>query len=154
MESILSFEESTQTIRQLPQNYCIATKSKGYWMIDFDIASDEELVIRVCNALFQYENRYCTGLELLSKVTPNPNFKQQKVNDWLHIVRPHAYTYTGLDNQYRQDYQNLYNYLKRHRDKYVYSKLEFEVDNFDETGLSNYVSGYKLMNIIIANIKH
>lgn len=76
MENILSYQPETETIRQVPQNYCIATKSKGYWMIDFDIAADQELVLRVAKALFDYEARYGDGLNLLSKITPNSEFKE------------------------------------------------------------------------------
>jgi len=74
MQNILVFNQYSQTIRQVPQNYIIASNQKGYWMLDFDLSADKELVLRVCEALFTYENRYCTGIELLSKVTPNEEF--------------------------------------------------------------------------------
>jgi hypothetical protein len=58
----------------MPQNYCIAYKRDNRWICEPDLAADKDLSMRVFTALFEYENKYGTGLELLSKVTPNKDF--------------------------------------------------------------------------------
>lgn len=75
MENVLTYCTYSETIRQMPQNYLIASKKLGYWMIDFDISADINLVLRVTKALTTYESRYGDGLNLLSLVTPNEEFK-------------------------------------------------------------------------------
>ena len=78
MENTLVYNESTDTIRQMPQNYLIAyrTPSKAHkrWIVDCDIAADKELASRVFNAIFDFDTRYGNGLNLLAKVTPNRDF--------------------------------------------------------------------------------
>lgn len=74
MKPILSYEPGSETIRQLPQNYCIAYKRDGRWICEPDLAADRVLSNRVFNALFEYENKYASGLELLAQVTPNEQF--------------------------------------------------------------------------------
>lgn len=89
MENILVFCEYSDTIRQKPQNYCIAVKNNDRWIIDHDMAADHNLILRVTKALFVYENKYSNGLELLSKITPNDDFnlmnkldEKSKENGW------------------------------------------------------------------------
>lgn len=76
MEPVLCFEESTDTIRQLPENYRIAYRENGRWVCEPDLAANRELASRVFNALFDYETKYGDGCNLLAKVTPNSNFKK------------------------------------------------------------------------------
>ncbi len=71
MKPILSYEQGSETIRQLPQNYLIAYKKDNSWICEPDLAADKELANRVFNALFEFEAKYGSGLYLLSKVTPN-----------------------------------------------------------------------------------
>jgi hypothetical protein len=71
MKRILSYEPGSETIRQLPENYCIAYKKQGRWICEPDLASDYDLGLRVFNALRKFENKYSSGLELLSVITPN-----------------------------------------------------------------------------------
>ena len=74
MKPILIYQTDSDTIRQMPQNYCIAYKRENRWICEPDLAADKDLSMRVFTALFEYENKYGTGLELLSKVTPNKDF--------------------------------------------------------------------------------
>jgi len=80
MNPILSYEQSTETIRQLPQNYLIAYKRDGGWICDPDAAADKELATRVFKSLFNYDVRYGDGLKLLSTVTPNNEFSKEEKN--------------------------------------------------------------------------
>lgn len=77
MENILCYEQETETIRQLPQNYLIAYKRHNEWICNPDLAADKELCNRVFNALLIYENKYGSGLNLLSEITPNKDFKMK-----------------------------------------------------------------------------
>ncbi len=104
MENILTYQESTETIRQMPQNYLIAEKINGKWVCDPDPAADKELVLRVFNEIFDHHtSRWGTGLQLLSKVTPNKEFKQPKptnlnplfidqIRNFAHLVTPEPQT--------------------------------------------------------------
>jgi hypothetical protein len=75
MENILIYQEGTETIRQMPQNYMIATRTVNGWVCDPDPAADFELVKRVFNEIFiNHESKWGEGLNLLSKVTPNSHF--------------------------------------------------------------------------------
>jgi len=74
MTPILSFCSYSNTIRQLPQNYLIASHSVNGWICNPDLAANKDLATRVFLELFNFESKYSTGLELLSKVTPNSEF--------------------------------------------------------------------------------
>ena len=76
MENTLIYNECSETIRQMPQNYLIAYRSCSRWIVDCDISADKDLATRVFNAVFDYDTRYGDGLNLLSKVTPNSKFKK------------------------------------------------------------------------------
>jgi DNA-binding ferritin-like protein (Dps family) len=74
MKSILSYNENTNTIRQLPENYLIAYKENNRWICEPYLAANKELSMRVFNALFDFNTKYGDGITLLSKVTPNSEF--------------------------------------------------------------------------------
>ena len=75
MKNTLIYQIGSETIRQMPQNYCIAYKIENRWVCEPDLAADIKLATKVFNALFEYENKYGSGINLLSKVTPNSSFK-------------------------------------------------------------------------------
>lgn len=75
MKPILVYNEPTDTIRQMPQNYLIAHKVGIKWICEPDLSADKKLCIRVFTELLNYESKYCiNGPELLAKVTPNSLF--------------------------------------------------------------------------------
>ena len=74
MKPILSYCSYSNTIRQLPQNYLIASQTVNGWVCNPDLAADKNLATRVFLELFNYESKYGSGIELLSKVTPNSDF--------------------------------------------------------------------------------
>lgn len=76
MENILIYQQNSETIRQMPQNYLIAFKRENRWVCEPDLAADKELSTRVFNALWDYNTKYGSGLNLLSKVTSNSEFKK------------------------------------------------------------------------------
>lgn len=77
MENTLVYNEGSETIRQAPQNYLIAHNVKGHWICEPDLAADKELATRVFIALFEYDAKYGSGLNLLAMVTPNSDFKNK-----------------------------------------------------------------------------
>ena len=54
----VTYCESTQTIRQMPENYMLAMCCRGYWIMDPDFAADTRLVVALTLSLMQYENRW------------------------------------------------------------------------------------------------
>ena len=74
--NVLSFCDYSNTIRQLPQNYLIASYDGNKWISEPDLAADKELCVRVYLELMNYESKYQKdGLKLLSKLTPNSDFE-------------------------------------------------------------------------------
>lgn len=73
MKSQLGFCSGSNTIRLLPQNYCVAVKAgdRRHWIIDADPAVPLEAVIHVQTVLHtDHSARWAnTGYELLSKLT-------------------------------------------------------------------------------------
>ena len=58
MENLeIVYNEYTETIRQMPQNYMIAIKN-GPWVMSPDLAADPKIVCAVTLALLEYENKY------------------------------------------------------------------------------------------------
>jgi len=76
MENILTFEDDSDTIRQMPQNYLIAHRLHREWICNPDPACDHKLAERVFNALWEHSTKWGNGLNLLAKVTPNSEFKK------------------------------------------------------------------------------
>ena len=64
----LIFDESSNTIRQMPENYLIAQCINNQWLCTPDLATNKELATRVFIALFDFETKYSNGNNLLSKV--------------------------------------------------------------------------------------
>lgn len=56
--STLKYCAYSNTIRQHPQNYCIAYNRENRWICDPDLAADKELAVKVFKALFTYENKH------------------------------------------------------------------------------------------------
>jgi hypothetical protein len=86
MNPTLVYEVSSETIRQMPQNYLIAHWDVGQrrWLCDPDIAADKELATRVFLALFDFETRYNRDGLNLSMVTPNKTKNLDiSPNQWL-----------------------------------------------------------------------
>jgi len=114
MENILVYEQGTDTIRQMPQNYLIAYRvgEKGYqrWVCDPDIAADKELATRVYLALFDFDTRYGDGLHLLSKVTPNSEGIHK---DFIAVMDSCVEGYTGEWEPSGEGLQDMYYLLER-----------------------------------------
>lgn len=123
MENILIYQRETETIRQMPQNYCIAVKEENRWVLDYDIAADKKLVIRVCNALFEHKNRYAKGLELLAAITPNKEFKSSR------FIVGKSYRYSEIINENEDVSLNDYGeeYLGQNAIHIRYNKSEIDV---------------------------
>ena len=68
MRPYLIYEEYSGTIRQLPQNYCIAIHKEKRWLLDFDLACSHKLALQVFNELFNYGSLYGTGENLIKQL--------------------------------------------------------------------------------------
>jgi hypothetical protein len=71
--SVLSFQAGSKTIRQLPQNYCIAhfDERQRCWLMRPDLACNKQAVIDVTLELMNHSSLYeSDGLKLLAKLTP------------------------------------------------------------------------------------
>ena len=80
-----------------------------------------------------------------------------KVKDYLPQVKANKYTYYNLDNKTKQDFKNLYNYLKRHQEKEVSDWFVFYAsvnDWLNEEYLLDYVIKYKAMEVLSSEIKY
>jgi len=123
MENILVYQPETETIRQMPQNYCIAVKKENRWVLDYDIAADKGLVLRVCNALFEHKNRYAKGLELLAEITPNQEIKSSR------FIVGKTYRYSEITDQNENVSLNDYGqqYLGQNAIHIRYHKTETDV---------------------------
>lgn len=67
----LIFQEGSNTIRQMPENYLVAhfDNTQRCWICDPDLAAKEEFVLRTAKALLKWENKYQKdGNELLNRI--------------------------------------------------------------------------------------
>jgi len=113
MKPVLVFNEATQTIRQMPENYLIAGKIQNRWVCDPDIAANKELATRVYLALFDFNARYGDGLNLLSKVTPNPS---DIAEDLIAVMDSCVEGYTGewdITGEGADGFQDMYRLLHK-----------------------------------------
>ena len=70
MKPILGFQTTSNTIRQLPENYLIAHFDTNRWICEPDLAANKELCNLVFNELLNFESKYeRNGLKLLAKLT-------------------------------------------------------------------------------------
>ena len=80
-----------------------------------------------------------------------------RVKDYLPTVKANKHTYLNLDNKSKKDFQNLYNYLKKHKNKKVSDWFVF-YENVNEwlnkDYILDYVIKYKAMEILSSEIKH
>ena len=70
-----------------------------------------------------------------------------KVKELLKEVKANRYTYYNVDKETIKQYQKLYNYLKRHKEKDI-SKHLWLYQKYINPNHSEYVKKYKLMNLI------
>jgi hypothetical protein len=69
----LTYQEGSETIRQMPENYLIAKKHLNRWITDPDMACNKTLATKVFLALFDFDTAYGTGkkvLETANKIKP------------------------------------------------------------------------------------
>ena len=61
------YQAGTETIRQMPQNYCLAVKRMGVWVLFFDIACSKIIAHRILDLLFESDICYGTGENLIAE---------------------------------------------------------------------------------------
>jgi len=76
-----------------------------------------------------------------------------KVKELLKEVKANRYTYYNLDKEAIKQYQELYSYLKRHKEKEI-SKYLWLYQKYINPNHIEYTRKYKLMNLISQTIKH
>lgn len=78
-KSCLEYCDYSKTIRQMPENFLVAQQENensiqqirpmtAYWVCIPDLAADIDLATKVFQALFDFETKYGSGLNLLKKV--------------------------------------------------------------------------------------
>ena len=78
-----------------------------------------------------------------------------KVKQLLKEVKANRYTYYNLDKETIYEYQKLYNYLKKHKDKKINQLLFFwGLENENSDFYIQYVKKYRLMKLISETIIH
>ena len=78
-----------------------------------------------------------------------------KVKQLLKEVKANRYTYYNLDKETIYEYQKLYNYLKKHKDKKINQLLFFwGLENENSDFYIHYVNKYRLMKLISETIIH
>jgi hypothetical protein len=75
----LIYEPGSGTIRQLPENYCIAYKRNSAWVCEPDLACNKRLALKVFTKLLQFKYKYGTGETLIQAVTTRWYNKKTKV---------------------------------------------------------------------------
>ena len=64
----LIYQHYSKTIRQVPANYLIAYQRDGRWICDPDPAADKTLCTKLFLSLFEYDNKYGTGKNLIKSI--------------------------------------------------------------------------------------
>ena len=84
-----------------------------------------------------------------------------KIKDYLPKLKANRHTYYNLDKKTIQDFKNLYNYLKKHKEKNVSNYFQWNdaiicTVNYwlNNKNYTDYVKKYKAMEIISQTIKH
>ena len=76
------------------------------------------------------------------------------VEDFLPEVKANRYTYYNLNNDFIKQYQKLYRYLKRHKDKGVGVQFLFNYSNLNNSEDTEYTKKYTKMVHLSNNINH
>ena len=76
-----------------------------------------------------------------------------KVKEFLKEVKANKYTFYNLDKETIKQYQKLYNYLKRHKEKQT-SQYIWLYKLYINPNHTEYTRKYKLMNLISQTIIH
>lgn len=67
----VSFCSYSCTIRQFPQNYLMAYKRNGAWIMEPDLAADKTLVVALTLSLMEHKNKYGSACDALLGMAPH-----------------------------------------------------------------------------------
>ncbi len=82
MKKYLIYQQSSDTIRQMPENYLIASRAHGSWIAEPDLAADKHMAIKVFTLLLDYNNKYeASGTKLLDRINKKWTFKM-----WITLI--------------------------------------------------------------------
>lgn len=62
------YQEGSDTIRQMPENYLLAHRTFGRWTCDPDVAANKEISVAIFLELFNYDSKYSSGENLLKRL--------------------------------------------------------------------------------------
>tara|TARA_R100000654_G_scaffold67317_1_gene95847 strand:+ start:237 stop:473 length:237 start_codon:yes stop_codon:yes gene_type:complete len=77
-----------------------------------------------------------------------------KVKDYLPKLKANRYTYYNLNQKTIQDFKNLYNYLKKHKEKECSDYMHIYKIFTERNHYSDFLKKYKTMSILSQTIKH
>ena len=61
------YQSGSETIRQMPENYCLAVKRDGRWILDFDPACHKKIAVRILSLLFDFKVAFGPGDYLIKE---------------------------------------------------------------------------------------
>jgi len=68
MKKEVIYQEFSGTIRQMPENYCLAYRRNGSWVCDPDPAANWRIVLKLFKMIFRiHEVKWGTGEHLIMK---------------------------------------------------------------------------------------
>jgi hypothetical protein len=73
----LIYEESSNTLRQMPQNYLIAERPYNRWIVDSDLAANKEICKAVFEVCLTFEGRYSDPIYLIEMTLDLLNHKKR-----------------------------------------------------------------------------
>lgn len=62
------YQEGSDTIRQMPENYLLAHRINNRWICDPDTAANQKICTEIFLELFNYDSRYCKNGEALVEI--------------------------------------------------------------------------------------
>ncbi len=60
------YQPKSETIRQMPENYLLASKIDNKWVCEPDLACNKKLAVKIFKLLFNHSVKYGSGENLIS----------------------------------------------------------------------------------------
>lgn len=77
-----------------------------------------------------------------------------KVIELLPKLKANRYTYYNLDKECIESFKKLYNYLKKHKNKGIYTSCMREFNEHLKKYDLDYLKKYRAMEVLSQNINH
>ena len=76
------------------------------------------------------------------------------VNELLPKLKANRYTYYNLDRQTINNFKKLYNHLKKHQNKPIYTSCMTEFNKWINKTSVDYLKKFRAMEVLSQNINH